>query len=68
MSDVISGLGLSLERLIDATRQAVWRALTEADLYARWMGPADSNTTVEVLEARPGGRLAFRVRLPDGPE
>lgn len=68
MSDVINGLGLSVERLIAAPRHAVWRALTEADLYAQWMGPAGSQTTVEALEARPGGRLAFRVRLPDGPE
>jgi uncharacterized protein YndB with AHSA1/START domain len=68
MSDVIDGLALSVERLIAAPRHDVWRALTEADLYAQWMGPAGSTTTVEALEARPGGRLAFNVRLPDGPE
>ncbi len=68
MRDVISLLGLTLERLIDAPRQDVWRALTEADLYAKWMGPAGSTTTVEALEARPGGRLAFRVRISGGPE
>lgn len=68
MSSVVDGLGLSVERVIEAPRELVWRALTEADLYARWMGPVGSETTVDSLEARPGGQLAFRVRLPDGPE
>jgi len=68
MTESPQGLSLSLERLIHAPRDVVWRALTEPDLYARWMGPAGSETLVDELEARPGGRLAFRVRLPGGPE
>jgi len=61
-------LGIVIDRRIPGTPESVFRALTEPALYARWMGPQGSETEVEEMDVRPGGRLAFRVRFPGGPE
>jgi uncharacterized protein YndB with AHSA1/START domain len=49
---------IRLERRIAAPPSAVFRYLTEPDLWARWQGD-----TAE-LDPRPGGR--FRVRMAEG--
>lgn len=60
---------LELERVLPARPATVFRALTEPELYARWMGPEGSSITVDEMEAVEGGRLDFRVRMDaDGPE
>jgi uncharacterized protein YndB with AHSA1/START domain len=68
MSGGVGDLGIIIDRRIPGTPDVVFRALTEPALYARWMGPQGSETSVDEMDVRPGGRLAFRVRLPDGPE
>jgi len=60
---------LEVERVLPGPPATVFRALTEPDLYARWMGPEGSSVTVDELQPTEGGRLAFRVRMgDDGPE
>jgi uncharacterized protein YndB with AHSA1/START domain len=49
---------IRLERRIAAPPSAVFRYLTEPDLWARWQGEAAE------LDPRPGGR--FRVRMAEG--
>jgi uncharacterized protein YndB with AHSA1/START domain len=49
---------IRLERRIAAPPSAVFRYLTESDLWARWQGEAAE------LDPRPGGR--FRVRMAEG--
>lgn len=46
------------ERVFDAGRERVWRALTEPDLLAQWWGRGN-RLVVECLELEPGGRWRF---------
>ena len=67
MNDQTTGLGLKLTRTFAHPPEDVRRALTDPDLYGRWMGPEGSRTTVRELDARVGGALAITVSIPDGP-
>jgi uncharacterized protein YndB with AHSA1/START domain len=58
-------LKVEIDRTLPARPETVFRALTEPELYGQWMGPPGSTTVVEELDARIGGRLAFRVSLPE---
>jgi uncharacterized protein YndB with AHSA1/START domain len=48
-------LDLTLERVIAAPREVVWRAWTEPSRLERWWVPAPAVARVERLEVRPGG-------------
>lgn len=48
-------------RTIGAEADAVWRALTDAHLVARWMPPNDMTGEVDAYDVRPGG--AYRMTL-----
>lgn len=61
-------LSIAIDHFLPAPPATVFRALVDADLYARWLGPEGSQTTVDVMDAVPGGRFAIRVRTPDGGE
>jgi uncharacterized protein YndB with AHSA1/START domain len=58
---------LSYERVFQATPQLVYRAFTEADIARRWWGGNDE-TTVDRLEAKPGGVWRFLTKGEDGTE
>ena len=53
-----SELEVRLERIFNASRERVWRALTEPDLVAQWWGRGHK-LVVEHLEVVPGGRWRF---------
>ena len=55
-----------ITREIDASRELVFRALTDPALIPQWWGPAGYATTVERLELRPGGAWRFVQQGPDG--
>lgn len=55
---------LSYERVFQAPPELVYRAHTEADLVARWWG-GNSETTVDTLEPRAGGRWRFVSKVDD---
>jgi uncharacterized protein YndB with AHSA1/START domain len=59
-------LTLELERTVPASREAVWKALTEPDGLARWWGPAGFTTSGIELDLRPGGAYRFAMRPPEG--
>ena len=46
-------------REFDASPMALFRAYTEPDLLARWLGPTSLTTTVEQLDPRHGGRWRY---------
>jgi uncharacterized protein YndB with AHSA1/START domain len=46
-------------RQFDASPMALFRAYTEPDLLARWLGPTSLTTTVEQLDPRHGGRWRY---------
>ena len=50
-------LDLTLQRVIAAPPDSLWRAWTEPDRLAQWWLPAPAVARVEVLDARPGGGL-----------
>jgi uncharacterized protein YndB with AHSA1/START domain len=50
---------LYIIREFDAPRELVFRAYTEAELYAQWCGPNDLTMTVEEMNAVDGGSFRF---------
>ena len=55
-------------REFDAPRELVFKAYIEADLYARWIGPHELSTTIEVFEPHLGGTYRFIQNNPAGQE
>jgi uncharacterized protein YndB with AHSA1/START domain len=55
---------LSIERLIDAPVEAVWRAYT--DHLGEWFCPKPWRAEVVVMDLRAGGRAAITMHGPDG--
>ena len=55
-------------REFDAPRDLVFRASTEPDLVARWLGPREMAMRVIEYDARPGGRYRYVHAAPDGAE
>jgi uncharacterized protein YndB with AHSA1/START domain len=46
---------LFITRVFDAPRELVYRAFTDPKLVAQWFGPRKYTTTVDNMDARPGG-------------
>ena len=55
-----------LTRAFAAPRELVWRAWTEPEHFARWMGPDGFTTTVREMDVREGGTSRYTMRGPDG--
>lgn len=55
-----------LVRVLDATREAVFAAWTDADAFCQWFGPAGFTCTVREMDVRPGGRACFNMVSGDG--
>ena len=55
-----------LSRVLDAPRDLVYRAWTEAEHFAKWFGPRGYVVTMKEADIRVGGRLRFDMRAPDG--
>jgi uncharacterized protein YndB with AHSA1/START domain len=55
-----------IERIVNAPRELVWRAWTEADQIAKWWGPNGFTTTIHEMHVRLGGVWRFIMHGPDG--
>ena len=66
MTDAIHEL--TLTRLIDAPREALWRCWTEPELLKQWFTPRPWTTPVVETDVRPGGSSYFLFRGPEGEE
>jgi uncharacterized protein YndB with AHSA1/START domain len=55
-----------LVRVLDATREGVFSAWTDADAFCEWFGPEGFTCTVREMDVRPGGRARFDMAAPDG--
>ena len=55
-----------LVRVLDATRDAVFAAWTDAAAFCQWFGPAGYTCTVHEMDVRPGGRARFDMTSGDG--
>ena len=59
---------LFITREFDAPRELVFRAYTEPEIYAQWLGPRDLTTTFDVFEPVSGGKYRFIQKDQDGNE
>jgi len=55
-----------LVRVLDATREAVFAAWTNAAAFCQWFGPNGFTCTVREMDVRPGGRACFDMVSADG--
>ena len=54
-----------LVRVLDAARDAVFAAWTDADAFCQWFGPEGFTCTVREMDVRPGGRARFDMTSPE---
>ena len=66
MTDNTSDRELVLTRLIDAPREKLYRAWTDAELLKQWFAPLPWTTPHAELDVRPGGAATITMRSPDG--
>lgn len=59
---------LFITREFDAPRELVFRAHTDPEIYARWLGPRDLTVSLEVFEPVSGGRWRFIQKDKEGNE
>jgi uncharacterized protein YndB with AHSA1/START domain len=57
-----------ITREFDAPRELVFKAHTDATIYARWLGPRDLTTTFTTFEPHSGGSYRFISTDKDGNE
>jgi uncharacterized protein YndB with AHSA1/START domain len=57
-----------ITRSFDAPRDLVFKAFTDPEAVGQWWGLDSTETVVDQLEARPGGRWRFVEREGDGSE
>ncbi len=53
-------------RVYQAPRELVWRAMTDPEFVVDWWGPRGFTTTITKMEVRTGGRWEHVMRGPDG--
>ena len=56
------------ERIFAAPRERVFAAMTDPELIPEWWGPREYETTVDVMDVRPGGSWRFVHTTPEGEE
>ncbi|MGH6861451.1 MAG: SRPBCC family protein [Phyllobacterium sp.] len=59
---------LVLTRIIDAPREKLFKAWTDAELLKQWFAPLPYTTPHAELDVRPGGTSLIVMRGPDGNE
>jgi uncharacterized protein YndB with AHSA1/START domain len=57
-----------LSRVLDAPRDLVFKAWTEAQRLKEWWGPKGFKVISCAMDLRPGGRFLYGLRTPDGGE
>jgi uncharacterized protein YndB with AHSA1/START domain len=68
-TEVLSDTHVRITRLIEGTRDLVWRAHTEPDLMRQWLlGPDGWRMTVCEIDLRPGGAYRYAWAPDEGTE
>lgn len=68
MSDIISttpDCEIVSTRIIDASREWVYKAWTDPDHLKNWWGPAGFTNTFNEFDLKPGGKWSFIMHGPD---
>lgn len=61
-------IDFQLTRKIDAPRELVYQAWTEAERLEQWWGPPGISVRVAKLDLAPGGTFLYAMQMPGGPE
>lgn len=64
----MSNRELVLTRIIDAPREKLFKAWTDAELLKQWFAPLPFTTPFAEMDVRPGGASLIVMRAPDGQE
>lgn len=64
--DSPTGQQFSISRVLDAPRDLVWKAMTEADHLVRWWGPKGFTMQSSRLDLRPGGHFHYGMTAANG--
>ena len=59
---------ITITRVFEAPRELVFKAFTDPKVVAQWFGPREYTTTIDKMEARPGGLWRFVQRDQSGNE
>lgn len=57
-----------VSRVVNASRDRVWKAWTEVEQFKQWFGPKGFKMTHCKVDFRPGGMLHYRLQMPNGGE
>ena len=57
---VLPDTEIQITREFDASRDIVFKAMTDPALLARWWGPRRYKTVVDTMDVRPGGKWRMR--------
>jgi uncharacterized protein YndB with AHSA1/START domain len=57
---------LSIELILDAPKEKLYRGWTEPELIKQWFAPKPWTTTKVETDVRPGGASSFTMRSPEG--
>lgn len=55
-------------REFDAPQELVFKAFTDPELYAQWIGPRGLTTSIETFESKNGGSWRYIQKDPEGNE
>jgi len=55
-----------ISKSFDASRELLWKALTEPERMAQWWGPKGFPVIAAKMDFRPGGRYLYGLKTPDG--
>ncbi len=68
MAESTTDRELVLSRLVDASRDKLYRAWTDPELLKRWFAPLPYTTILAKLDVRVGGAMMVVMCSPDGQE
>jgi uncharacterized protein YndB with AHSA1/START domain len=66
LKKVSSEKEMTMERIINAPREMVFKAWTDPEQLAKWWGPNGFTNPVCDIDARPGGNILIHMKAPDG--
>lgn len=59
---------LIITREFNAPRGVVWKALTDPEIYKKWIGPRGLTTEIDVFQSKDGGSWRYIQKDPEGNE
>ncbi len=56
---------LTIECVVNAPKEKVWRAYSDKEWFEKWWGPEGWDTTAKEHDFRPGGRIHYGMKCVD---